>query len=88
MFPDVSGLTSEVPDLELEIFVHDSLDVEADGGDGGDDLAGLQPVEDGRLAGPVQAEDEYPHLTRPDQVTEITEESSHGLVLLLLCCSQ
>ena len=73
MFPHVSVLTSEVPDLELEIFVHNSLDIEADGGDGGDHLAGLESVEDGGLAGPVQAQDEYPHLPGPDQVAEITE---------------
>ena len=54
MFPHVSGLTSEVPDLELEIFVHDSLDVEADGGDGGHDLPQLQLVQDGCLTSSIQ----------------------------------
>lgn len=29
------------PDIEVEVLVCDGLDVEADGGDGGDDLANL-----------------------------------------------
>ena len=31
-------LSADVPDVELDVFVGDGLDVEADGGDGGDVL--------------------------------------------------
>ena len=54
MFPHVSGLTSEVPDLELEIFVHNSLYIEPDGGDGGNNLTELQLVEDCSLTSGIQ----------------------------------
>mmetsp|Transcript_30103 Transcript_30103/g.97097 ORF Transcript_30103/g.97097 Transcript_30103/m.97097 type:complete len:265 (-) Transcript_30103:53-847(-) len=47
-------LAANVPHGERNVFVLDSLDVEADGGDGGDDLAQLELVQDGGLAGRVQ----------------------------------
>lgn len=37
-------------DLELQVFVLDRFDIEADGGDGRDDLSDLHPVQDGRLS--------------------------------------
>ena len=42
-------LTSDIPNGEVDVLVLDSLDVEADGGDGGDDLTELELVEDGGL---------------------------------------
>ena len=48
-------LTSDIPDGEVDVLVLDRLDVEPDGGDGGDDLAELELVEDGGLAGGVEA---------------------------------
>jgi hypothetical protein len=46
-------LAADIPDVELCVLVGDRLDVEADGGDGGDVLVELELVEDcwrGRLA--------------------------------------
>jgi hypothetical protein len=40
-------LTSDVPHVEFGVLVCDSLDVEADGWDGGDVLVELELVEDG-----------------------------------------
>lgn len=40
-------LAADVPDVELGILICDSLDVEADGGDGGDILVKLELVKDG-----------------------------------------
>ena len=70
-------LTSEVPHLELEIFVHDRLDIEADGGDGGDHFSGLESVQDGRLAGAVKTQDKDSHLLGANQVPEVAEQASH-----------
>lgn len=39
-------LTADIPDVELGVLVCDGLDVEADGGDGGDVLVELELVED------------------------------------------
>merc|ERR1712241_701898 len=44
-------LTADVPNRERDVLVLDRLDVETDCGDGGDDLAELQFVEDGGLSG-------------------------------------
>lgn len=44
-------LSTDVPDVEPGLFVHDRLDVEADGGNGGDVLVKLELVENG-CAGP------------------------------------
>ena len=49
-------LTADVPHRERDVLVLDRLDVEADRGDGGDDLAELQFVEDGRLSGGIESD--------------------------------
>lgn len=43
-WPDLV-LSTDVPDIELYVLVRDGLDVEADGGDGGDVLVKLELVE-------------------------------------------
>lgn len=55
-------LTANVPDIKFDVFVGNSLDVEADGGDGGDVLAELELVEDGGLARGVETQHEQAHL--------------------------
>ena len=47
-------LAAHVPDGEADVLVLHGLHVEPDGGDGGDDLAQLQLVEDCGLTGSVQ----------------------------------
>lgn len=47
-------LTTNIPDVEFDILVRDSLDVEADGGDSSDVLAQLELVEDGGLSGGIK----------------------------------
>jgi hypothetical protein len=39
-------LAADIPDVELGVLVGDSLDVEADGGNGGDVLVELELVKD------------------------------------------
>ena len=72
-------LTTDVPDIELDVLVGDGLDVEADGGDGGDVLAELELVEDGGLAGSVQAEHEEAHfLGSEDLAHDFGDLAAHG----------
>lgn len=54
-------LTTNIPNVELDVLVRDRLDVEADGGDGGDILAELQLVKDRRLSGSIETEHEKAH---------------------------
>ena len=58
MAPEGSDLvlTADVPHRERDVLVLDRLYVEADRGDGSDDLAELQFVEDGRLSGGVESD--------------------------------
>ena len=58
-FPNL-GLAADIPDREADVLVDDGLHVEADGGDGGDNLAQLQLVEDSRLPGVVEAQHDDP----------------------------
>ena len=53
-------LTSDVPHREADVAVLDGLHVEADGGDSDNDLAKLQTMEDGGLAGGVEAQKQNP----------------------------
>lgn len=62
-------LTANVPDIKFDVFVGDSLDVEADGGDCGDVLAKLQLVEDGGLAGSIESQHEQSHLLGSEDLT-------------------
>lgn len=55
-------LATDIPDVELDVLVCDGLDVEADGGNGGDVLAELELVEDGGFAGGVETQHQQAHL--------------------------
>nr|POF04226.1 hypothetical protein CFP56_21981 [Quercus suber] len=78
VWPD-ARLPAEVPHVEGQVAVRDALDVEPDGRDRGHDLADLQPVQQCRLAGVVQPEDQDAELfLRPDQFAEEGEGASHG----------
>ena len=70
-------LTADVPHGEADVLVLNRLDVEADGGDGGDNLAQLELVEDGRLTGRVQPDHQDPHLLLAKQVLEQADVSAH-----------
>jgi len=50
------------PHVEFDVFVSDGLNIESDGGDGVDGLPELELVQDGGLAGGVQAQHQDPHL--------------------------
>lgn len=58
-------LASHIPDSELDVLVLDSLDVEADGGNGSNDFTQLQLVQDSGLSGSVQTDHENSHLLLP-----------------------
>lgn len=55
-------LTTDIPHGELDVLVLDSLDVETDGGDGGDDLTKLQLVKDGGFTGGIETDHQNSHL--------------------------
>ena len=64
-------LTTDIPHIERDVFVLDSLDVEADGGDCVNDLTEFEFVEDGSLASGIEANHKNTHLAganhaRPD----------------------
>jgi len=59
-------LTADVPDSEGDVLVLDRLDVEADGGNGGDDLAQFELVEDGGFSSGVQTHHQNAHLLLPE----------------------
>jgi len=63
-------LTADIPDGEGDVFVLDGFHVEADGGNGGDDLAQLELVQHGGLAGGVQADHQDAHLLLAEQRVE------------------
>lgn len=72
-------LAADVPDVKLDVLVGDGLDVEADGGDGSDVLAELELVEDGRLAGGVEAEHEEAHLLGSEDLAHhLGQLAAHG----------
>merc|ERR1712083_897353 len=63
-------LASNIPHRERDVLVLDGLDVEANGRDGGNDLAKLQLVEDGRLAGGIEANHEDAHILLAEELAE------------------
>ena len=63
-------LAAHVPHGEADVLVLDRLHVEADGRYGGHDLAQLQLVQDGRLAGRVQAYHQDAHVALAEQTAE------------------
>ena len=52
------------------VLVLHSLNIEADGWDGRDDLAEFQLVEDGGLAGGIEADHQDPQVLLPEQLAE------------------
>ena len=71
--------------MELEILVGDAFHVETDGGNGGDDFADLEAVQDCGFAGSVQTEDEDTDLLgAEDGGEDAGEDSSHRVVVSVL----
>jgi len=67
-------LTADIPDGELNVLVLDSLDVETDCGDGGNDFTELQLVENGGLSGSIETDHENSHLLLSPEAVEQTRE--------------
>lgn len=55
-------LTTDVPNVELDVFVGDGLDVEADGGNCGNRLSQFQFVKDCCLTSSIKSKHQYSHL--------------------------
>ena len=70
-------LATDVPHVHVKALVLDSLDVEADGWDGGHVLAELELIEDGRLAGGVETKHKAAGLTVLEPLLEDAEEIAH-----------
>ena len=96
-FPAAAGLASwncfsTYPDIKFNIFISDSLHVEADGGYRVDRLAQLQLVQDGGLPRSVQTQHQDPHLLVPEHLGENlphdeSRDEGAGLVGRLVCCT-
>jgi len=72
-------LSSDVPHSEGDILVLDRLDIEADGGDGGNDFTEFKLVKDGRLAGGVEADHQNPHLFLAEEGSkQLGDGQTHG----------
>mgnify|MGYP001344254594 CR=1 FL=1 len=67
-------LAADVPHGERDVLVLDSLHVEANRGNRRDNLAELQLVEDGGLAGGVEADHEDAHVLLSEELAEDDEE--------------
>ena len=55
-------LTAYIPHCETDVLVVNSLDIEANGWNGGDDLTELELVEDGGLTSSIETDHENSHL--------------------------
>jgi hypothetical protein len=55
-------LSADVPHGEADVLVLDGLDVETNGGDGGDDLTELELVKNGSLTGGIESDHQNTHL--------------------------
>jgi len=74
-------LAADVPHSEGDVLVLDGLDVEANGGDGGHDLAKLELVQDGGLASRIEADHEDAHILLAEELAEELAESETHVVL-------
>jgi len=63
-------LTTDIPNSEANVLVLNSFNVKSYGGDGGDDLAELELVEDGGLTSRVETNHEDPHLLLGKEAAE------------------
>lgn len=63
-------LTTDIPHGELNVLVLYSLDIEADSGNGGDNLTKLKLVEDGGFTGSIKTNHQNSHLLLPPQSVE------------------
>ena len=73
-------LAADVPDGEGNVFVLDGFNVEADGRNGGDDLAEFKLVEDRGFPGRVQPDHQDAHLLLPEQtLKEAAKVKTHFL---------
>mmetsp|Transcript_73127 Transcript_73127/g.200800 ORF Transcript_73127/g.200800 Transcript_73127/m.200800 type:complete len:561 (-) Transcript_73127:65-1747(-) len=71
-------LAADVPHGERDVLVLDGLDVEADGRDGGHNLAKLELVEDGGLASSVEADHEDANILLAEELAkELGEGETH-----------
>jgi len=70
-------LSSDVPHSEADVLVLHSLHVEPDGGDGCDNFTQLQLVQDGGLAGGVEADHKDAHLLLPQPLEQSREQVPH-----------
>ena len=70
-------LTADIPNSEIDILVFNRFHVEADGRDCGDNLAELQLIENGGLAGSIQSNHKDTHLLLGEKPLENTPEVPH-----------
>lgn len=77
-------LSADVPYSKVDVLVLDSLDVETNGWDGGDNLAELELVQDCGLTSSVQTHHQNAHLLLGEETLEHALEGSHGYRRVML----
>jgi hypothetical protein len=81
-------LATNIPHVELYIFVGHSLDVETNGWEGRDILPKLELVQNSGLSGGIKTEHEQAHFLRSEDLTHhLGELASHGRLGLRGACS-
>merc|ERR1712060_1031588 len=79
-------LTAHVPHGEGDVLVFDRLNIEADGRNGGDNLAKLELVEDGGFTGGIQSNHKNAHLLFGDEASkELRERDTHDEQKMKIC---
>jgi len=74
-------LPTNVPHCELDVLVLDSLDVEADSGNRGDNLTKLELVQNGGFSGSVKTDHQNSHLfLSPQSIKQLRECETHVCV--------
>lgn len=81
-------LTTDIPHGKLDVLVLDSLDVESNGGNGGDNLTKLELVENGGFTGGIETNHQDTHLLLPPQLIEdLGKGETHGCGVVRLTAS-
>jgi len=72
-------LTADVPHGETDVLIFNSLDIEPNGWDGGDDLSQLELIKDGGFTSSIKPHHENPHLLLTEEALEKGgEHVTHG----------
>jgi len=78
-------LTTNIPDVELDILHRHRLDVESNGRDGSDRVGELERVQNRSLASSIKSQHQNAHFPRPKELVDEAGETRHGVAHLGGC---